>query len=891
LALLKDIQYQPSGNVSDGIPINRGRFTEIIAECLSEIGAYSTFFSGSDTPVKYAVDWYHSDMASLNNCPMFTSGVRRFLFKQKNTEADIGYEPISCYEVLEIILKAWNARIILTNGQFLVEQSASHINTLRREWDLTVDGSTSGTVASENNTRTIDQTNVIRLAGGSRSWQKALKSVTKTGVHNSYENLLQQRINYDTIFYDFNPENVSLSIGSTDEKTLRIRIPIQLTIFNRTTTDYNFQGNYVAMILGIRLDDGAGTSLYLNKEIFQNDSTMTWTGASSTSYYRFGIELPTQVEQDQFITVEKIIDIETPSFTNEGLTDNTISLRFQPLDTLYASNAPSSSYTLSTLNTIQATDNQYDPTYSGDLLMWYSTGFSTIQLNGGSEQPSNEIEFTVSDSTSTAIETYDYGDIQIGTIYRSSVELSAINVYDGSVWTIPGAGWDQGALSGTYKFNVLGSRELLDLRNTTRSRQNFTIQGTINANNSIAYNSDKYVFMGGQFVANLDRWSGEWLEVPSTSSLTGFTSVEDVLGIPGTLNVGSTVSNVDELAGQVAGVLQSGSITGVSSGIAQGTVITGIDIEDYAQSAIVNSGDEITVISASTGQSQSFTVTADVTSGDTTISVSSATTEFEIQEGDFVAINQLDLIKKLTDEIGAVDFENLPDVGTLGVNKFLRWTGSEVESQYLFYYADTGFAISEATGTGETNTVQFVGNTPEISTSASGYELDINFNSVNNDGWTPIVNVGSGSVTLGTTTTKAVKNGQIATVSARIPIASASSPSLSLNVSGLPYFAEISSGHYVVVIRDAVSGQDFFYGNLENDGLNTLLTISDEASSIVANELQTGSIIEFAITYQTTGPNDDENYAQYKYRVETDGGTLYSSQSCTESEINNLKSL
>jgi hypothetical protein len=887
LALLKDIQYQPSGNVSDGIPINRGRFTEIIAECLSEIGAYNTFFSGSDTPVKYAVDWYHSDMASLNNCPMFTSGVRRFLFKQENTEADIGYEPISCYEVLEIILKAWNARIILTNGQFLVEQSASHINTLRREWDLTVDGSTSGTVASENNTRTIDQTNVIRLAGGSRSWQKALKSVTKTGVHNTYDNILQQQINYETLT-DFNPESLPLSIGSNDAKTLKVRIPIQLTIFNRTGSPYNLQGNYVALAMTIKLQ-GATDTIYLQKSLFADVNTATWD--SSSDFWFISMELTGPISDGQFVTVEKIVEFETPVFTNDDYNVQEIRIQFPVASQLYSSANTSSVYSVPALNFISVSDNQYDPTYSGDLLMWYTTGFSTIQLNGGSEQPSNEIEFTVSDSTSTAIETYDYGDIRIGTIYRSSVELSAINVYDGSAWTIPGAGWDQGALSGTYKFNVLGSRELLDLRSVTRSRQNFTIQGTINANNSIAYNSDKYVFMGGQFVANLDRWSGEWLEVPSTSSLTGFTSVEDVLGIPGTLNVGSTVSNVDELAGQVAGVLQSGSITGVSSGIAQGTVITGIDIEDYAQSAIVNSGDEITVISASTGQSQSFTVTSDVTSGDTTISVSSATTEFEIQEGDFVAINQLDLIKKLTDEIGAVDFENLPDVGALGVNKFLRWTGSEVESQYLFYYADTGFAISEATGTGETNTVQFVGNTPEISTSASGYELDINFNSVNNDGWTPIVNVGSGSVTLGTTTTKAVKNGQIATVSARIPIASASSPSSSLNVSGLPYFAEISSGHYVVVISNSVSGQDFFYGNLENDGLDTLLTISDEASSTVANELQTGSIIEFAITYQTTGPNDDENYAQYKYRVETDGGTLYSSQSCTEAEINNLKSL
>lgn len=641
LALLKDIQYQPSGNVSDGIPINRGRFTEIIAECLSEIGAYNTFFSGSDTPVKYAVDWYHSDMASLNNCPMFTSGVRRFLFKQENTEADIGYEPISCYEVLEIILKAWNARIILTNGQFLVEQSATHINTLRREWDLTVDGSTSGTVASENNTRTIDQTNVIRLAGGSRSWQKALKSVTKTGVHNTYDNILQQQINYETLT-DFNPESLPLSIGSNDAKTLKIRIPIQLTIFNRTGSPYNLQGNYVALAMTIKLQ-GPTDTIYLQKSLFADVNTATWD--TSSDFWFISMELTGPISDGQFVTVEKIVEFETPVFTNDDYNVQEIRIQFPVASQLYSSANTSSVYSVSALNFISVSDNQYDPTYSGDLLMWYTTGFSTIQLNGGSEQPSNEIEFTVSDSTSTAIETYDYGDIKIGTVFRSSVELSAINVYDGSAWTIPGAGWDQGGLTGTYKFNVLGSRELLDLRNTTRSRQNFTIQGTINANNSIAYNSDKYVFMGGQFVANLDRWSGEWLEIPSTSSLTGFTSVEDVLGIPGTLNVGSTVSNVDELAGQVAGVLQSGSITGVSSGIAQGTVITGIDIEDFAQNAVITANDVITVISAATGQYQNFTVTSDVNSGDTTISVASETTEFEIQEGDVVTISTTQLAK------------------------------------------------------------------------------------------------------------------------------------------------------------------------------------------------------------------------------------------------------
>jgi hypothetical protein len=563
------------------------------------------------------------------------------------------------------------------------------------------------------------------------------------------------------------------------------------------------------------------------------------------------MELTGPISDGQFVTVEKIVEFETPVFTNDDYNVQEIRISFPVASQLYSSANTSSVYSVPALNFISVSDNQYDPTYSGDLLMWYTTGFSTIQLNGGSEQPSNELEFTVSDSISTAIETYDYGDIRIGTVFRSSVELSAINVYDGSAWTIPGAGWDQGALSGTYKFNVLGSRELLDLRNTTRSRQNFTIQGTINANNSIAYNSDKYVFMGGQFVANLDRWSGEWLEVPSTSSLTGFTSVEDVLGIPGTLNVGSTVSNVDELAGQVAGVLQSGSITGVSSGIAQGTVITGIDIEDYAQSAIVNSGDEITVISAATGQSQSFTVTADVTSGDTTISVSSATTEFEIQEGDFVAINQLDLIKKLTDEIGAVDFENLPDVGALTGNRYLRWDGSLVRSTSLFYRADSGFAISNATATAGSNTVQFTSDTPEITTDASGYAMRIRFNSVNDDGWTPTVNVGP--INSGSTVTKAVKNGNIATVTADITMGTLTSPSGVLQISGLPYTPSLANApHCVVRILSSVSGQEFFYGRLLLSGSTVILYILDEASSSVGNELQTGSIIQFSITYQTT---------------------------------------
>lgn len=836
LALLKDIDYSPSGNsTADGIPINLGRFTEIIAECLSEIKAYNTFFSGSDVPIKVSQNWYNDEMVSKNNAPLFTSAVERYLFKKIEQTDDGEYSPMSCYDVLNAVLSAWNSRIMLTKGQFVVEQVSTYSNLLRREWDVVVNGSSTSTVASVNNTRTIDQTNTIRLAGGSRSWQKAVKSVSRVYEHNSYGNLLVNRGDY-TNLTDWNDSGIPLTVNGGGAKTLKIRIPINVTVFNRTGTTYNLQGQYVLMGLFIKLQ-GPTDTIYLQKSIFASVGTAQWD--TSTDVWAVSVELPGPLNDGEFKTVQKVVEFETPIFTNDDYVTQEIRLTFPATPQLYSSANSSSVYSVPALNFIDYTDNPYSPSYSGDLLMWYTTGISSIVLIGGDEQPSNEQEFESVNSSSDAIQTVEMGNTIIGSLFRTEAELGAVRVFDGSNWVVPSNGWGYDKLNGNQGLTQISVNEALRLQEDTRSRQNFEIQGEIDAINSLSYGGIKYVFMGGGFVANLDRWTGEWLEIPSTIVLTGYTETLTTLGIPGSFNVGSGVTTQDELAGQVAGVLQSGSITGVSSGIAQGTTTTGIDIEDYAESGIINSGDEITVISAQTGQSQKFTVTSDVTSGDTTISVASATTEFEILPGDFVAFDQLDLVSKFADEIGAVTFESLSDVGAMTFsNYYLYWDGSEVKQSRIRVSGGAGSTINLR----QDNILNIIPGDSFVNTLSSGTSVITTLKTFSNT-WSPNVVVGSGSITI-------LVSGDYtqfvdficAEFEGQVSVTSASGD---LTIQGLPFSSAYDDTNCLVRITNTVSGREAFYGTLTG----TNLTVKDENGNFDASDLTTSSVIKFQINY------------------------------------------
>jgi hypothetical protein len=100
----------------------------------------------------------------------------------------------------------------------------------------------------------------------------------------------------------------------------------------------------------------------------------------------------------------------------------------------------------------------------------------------------------------------------------------------------------------------------------------------------------------------------------------------------------------------------------VNQTIAKGSTITGITIGGFFKSGVIGSGDDITVISASTGQSQVFTTTARVDQGDTSISVSSATTDFDIGPGDLIVLTA----QQQASQVNAVEVDNWTPGITVG---------------------------------------------------------------------------------------------------------------------------------------------------------------------------------------------------------------------------------
>ena len=105
---------------------------------------------------------------------------------------------------------------------------------------------------------------------------------------------------------------------------------------------------------------------------------------------------------------------------------------------------------------------------------------------------------------------------------------------------------------------------------------------------------------------------------------------------------------------------------------------------------------------------------------------------------------------------------------------------------------------------------------------------------------------------------------------------------------------------------DSVTATDFTLAfsntNLTQTSIDNILTSIDTANTSNGTFLQSGGSApsatgEVAIDnlisrgWDITVTGGYQTYAGYKYRVETDGGTLYASRACTETAINDLKAL
>ena len=344
-------------------------------------------------------------------------------------------------------------------------------------------------------------------------------------------------------------------------------------------------------------------------------------------------------------------NIITPGWTETDMLGTGFYVSYGPSPEIY-NNIGNTTNAGVSLQKADWTDDPFSATYSGDTVLQGQTLFMFAALEGGDNDSANEKLFTATNTSGSTNNVYDYSqNALIGSQVKSQIEPGLIRVTQNlSTYKRDGGEWAYDATGGLLLFNELAVQEVLAMYKVPRERIYRTIFGEMDFHNSLYYNLKRYAITGGKFIANNDRWQGVWEEVDRTT--TGITLSGDTLPNTGGLTGGSTSPTLPSAGGVAAGLASALSQGSITSGIPKSTTITGITVGAFFKSGVIGSGDEITVISASSGQSQTFTTTAKVDAGDTTISVSSATTNFDISPGDLIVLSA----QQQASQVNAVEF-------------------------------------------------------------------------------------------------------------------------------------------------------------------------------------------------------------------------------------------
>lgn len=733
LGRLKEIDYVDG---SGDPPTGRKRFTEIIAEIL-ELSGNGTQIVNKDY-MKFSTEWYNSTHATTSLEPMEYTAVRVENYWTRDDETGNVAAP-SCYDVLKSILHDWNARIILSAGYYHIEQATTYEDLFR---DETIIDDTGDNVSSTSRAPylTIDQTDNIELAGGKREWAKPVIEVKRIYEHRYSANILTQQPDYfgsaNNVLFPYVAVPLEFATAGVNKKFI-IDGEVELVITNNTGSDYANANSLIELALAVVISNGT-TTYYLRKDVWDDEGAATWSTTVGGRYYAT-VPMGKLLDGEQFRKVFRF-SITTPSFTEDDMTGTTFYINYGVSPEIYANFGATAGIGVS-INEIDFDLNPYAGTYNGDTVLQGRTNFMFMGMQGGNNESDVEIQFTATNTSGTTVNTYDYPqNALIGSRFKSNFEPGLLRVTaDKSTYSVDTGTWDYESVSGTDKFNDLSVLEAMRMKKNPRERKYATIFAYMNAVDAIAYGLDHYAFCGGKFIANNDRWQGVWEFIGrQTAAITsGSASLPNPAGITG----GTTQPTLPNTGGVVAGLAGAVSQGSVNQTIAKGSTITGITIGAFFKSGVIASGDDITVISSSTGQSQVFTTTAKVDSGDTSISVSSATTDFDIGPGDLIVLS------------AQQQSTNIPTIVTTSISSLLVASGSVSGSGFYYQqnynglvFVNIQFSVSGVSS--PTGSVQFQSLNWPIPQAGYRFSYYVDTLATLSDGIKPMISQSSGNLRL-----------------------------------------------------------------------------------------------------------------------------------------------
>jgi hypothetical protein len=519
--------------------------------------------------------------------------------------------PKTCFEILESLLRAIGARIWLGQIDEVIQGwQIAQLDYLEDTTAVWESYELDGTPASSSDLSLdipINQTSAqARLAGGSWSWDPALRGVKVKYKHTTFINYLAGVTATDNTSTYVPVQNVTLN---EDVSTLRIsgRITGQINNIALSATVP------VTLVFAVFVSFGSGVTLRRDYAVQVGYSITYGPVGWAGGYYHVALPYVLPNGTGQATQFDLPFSILTPPVPSEG-GEVQFDLNLVNIVTANGVVVPGAQAT--------ATWQLQDPT----LLVLYG-GNDTVLSD---ETVSEIVNTDASESAETITVDVVWGDGPTpnsrGTFFRET----GIGVYTKTEsWTRPpGAGTATLARQLAYA--------MLEQRRVPRARYNGTIWMDVPFAISPIIDGVRYLPARAKYNANQEHWEGEWFEVAKT---TGGVDPKDPVDIwDGDI---ITLPPDPELDGLVVGpgtldVLDAISINTVKDIIADGAVTTVVLTNEFAGDLLF-AGQELVIVNPINGNTLTVTLTADVAEGDDTISVTGTATD-GFPENSFVII-------------------------------------------------------------------------------------------------------------------------------------------------------------------------------------------------------------------------------------------------------------
>mgnify|MGYP003493869141 FL=1 len=520
-------------------------------------------------------------------------GVSSYLFRGQYDE------PLKTKDVLSQILQLFGLRILLSEGSWRIEEvvSFTYSTDLFGRYDYLGAYYGSGVDTTK---LTANSTTLALLSGGKFGYYPPVKSAIAkiypneilngsfyliTGLYTGSATMTSSTFELGTIY------------GGTD---LQLGVNVYYDI--RSWAASNWHDTYLEItakfVLGSNRVKETGTSFFKGEDA-------TWTTTAADKYTMIDVGYNHQKTNSRILSF-KTDDIPAGTHTNS---------------------------TLVITATLKSRTGAALPA-KADLNIWMNR-IEVSCMDLAKSPPSygqiSELEYTNSTLAENSI-LIDYGFLRIND------NLGGVNISDfNSIMVIQpnmagsltrSTDWDAGYTTDVGLVETL-LKETAALQATAIKKYVGSFRSTIyNAWNSIKYDGETiWVFMGGRYNFKTDQWTGEWFAIVQDTAITlaATTRVDDYK--PDSFTPTSWRKDIPFVDGYPIG---QKPVVKINTGVAISTSTTSFTI-DAAEYDHIRSGDTVKLIDQySLATIQEWVTTANCEIGDTTINVSSDTTDQEI---------------------------------------------------------------------------------------------------------------------------------------------------------------------------------------------------------------------------------------------------------------------